>query len=48
MADKIHKRAVEKVKADQPLSQMERITLNKYMERWLGPDIVGRIKKLGK
>lgn len=41
---KIQKRAEEKVINGEPLSQMERITHNKTMEAWLGPDIVARIK----
>jgi hypothetical protein len=47
-ADKINKRAEQKVIAGQPLTQIERITFNKYMEKWLGPDIVAKIKQLGK
>jgi hypothetical protein len=47
-ADKINKRAVEKTITGEPKSQMETIVFNKYMEKWLGPDIVHKIKHLGK
>lgn len=46
MSDKINNRAKQKIIAGNPLSQMERITFNKYMEKWLGPDIVARIKNI--
>lgn len=48
MADKIMKRAEDKVLSGQPRTQMETIVFHKYMEKWLGPEIVTRIKTLGK
>jgi hypothetical protein len=48
LVGKIQKRAEQKVIAGEPLTQMERITFNKSMEHWLGPDIVARIKQFGK
>jgi hypothetical protein len=48
LVDKIQKRAEQKVIAGEPLTQMERITHNKHMEKWLGPDIVARIKNFWK
>lgn len=48
IVDKLVKRAEQKIIAGEPTSQMERIAFNKSMEKWLGPDIVNKIKNLGK
>jgi hypothetical protein len=48
LAEKIKKRAEDKIIQGQPLTQMERITQNKYMEKWLGPEIVGQIRHFGR
>lgn len=48
LAEKIKKRAEDKVIQGQPLTQMEQITFKKYMEKWLGPEIVERIRHFGR
>lgn len=48
LVDKINKRAEEKIVKGEPITQMERIVFNAKMEHWLGPDIVARIKNLGR
>jgi hypothetical protein len=45
---KYKNQAEQKIIAGQPLTQMERITFNKSMESWLGPEIIKKIKHLGK
>ena len=48
LVDKIYKRAADKVLTGEPRSQMERIVFHKGMEKYLGPEIVRKIKTLGK
>jgi hypothetical protein len=48
IVDKIYKRATDKVLAGEPRTQMETIVFHKVMERYLGDEIVRRIKTLGK
>lgn len=43
---KVTKRAEQKVIGGHVLTPKERIAFRVYMESWLGPEIVGRIKKL--
>lgn len=46
--NKLQKSAAGKIIGEQPLSQMERIAHNKTMEKWLGRDIVKKIRDFGR
>jgi hypothetical protein len=48
VVDKLYKRAADKIRAGEPRTQMETIVIKKVMEKHLGPEIVHKIKALGK
>jgi hypothetical protein len=47
LVKKLDSQARQKIVNGEPVSQMERIAFMKSMEKWLGPDIVSRIKEFG-